>query len=229
VVDAVHCTLCENEFGRYAVPLSSRYRPAAQAVLAGGVWERQTIDRIRAHPERDVVHAGTYFGDFLPALSTVMVPGRTVYAFEPNSENFACAEWTIVLNGLANVQLQHAALGDVNSKRAMQIAMAGVALGGMSRIPETPFTPTDHHPGDYEDVTTVRLDDVLPHEADVGILQLDVEGFEGPALMGALGTIARCRPILILETVPDRFISSSLMPLGYERAGSVCGNAIFRA
>ena len=72
MVDAVDCTLCENEFGRYAVPLSSRHRPAAQAVLAGGVWERETIDCIRAHPERDVVHAGTYFGDFLPALSAAM-------------------------------------------------------------------------------------------------------------------------------------------------------------
>jgi FkbM family methyltransferase len=228
VVDAVDCTLCENEFGRYAVPLSSRHRPAAQAVLAGGVWERETIDCIRAHPERDVVHAGTYFGDFLPALSTAMTPGHTVYAFEPNSENFACAEWTIALNALGNVRLQHAALGDVNSKRAMQTALAGVALGGMSRITDTSFTPTDR-PEDYEDVTTVRLDDVLSQDADVGILQLDVEGFEEPALTGALGTIARCRPILILETVPDGFITSSLMPLGYERAGSVCGNTIFRA
>lgn len=110
----------------------------------------------------------------------------------------------------------------------MQTALAGVALGGMSRITDTSFTPTDR-PEDYEDVTTVRLDDVLPQDADVGILQLDVEGFEEPALTGALGTIARCRTILILETVPDGFITSSLTPLGYERAGSVCGNTIFRA
>ena len=218
------CTLCENEFGRYAVPLSSRHRPAAQAVLRGDVWERQTIDYMRAHAGRDIVHAGTYFGDFLPAVSKAIDPGRTIYAFEPNSENFACAEWTTLLNALGNIRLQQAALGDVSSTRQMQIALAGVALGGMSRITDMPKGPT----GDYEDVATVRLDDVLPEQADIGVLQLDVEGFEEPALKGALETITRCRPILILETVPEAFMASSITPLGYRQAGSVCGNAIFQ-
>ena len=218
------CTLCENEFGRYAVPLSSRHRPAAQVVLRGDVWERQTIDYMRAHAGRDIVHAGTYFGDFLPAVSKAIDPGRTIYAFEPNSENFACAEWTTLLNALGNVRLQQAALGDVSSTRQMQTALAGVALGGMSRITDMPKDPT----GDYEDVATVRLDDVLPEQADIGVLQLDVEGFEEPALKGALETITRCRPILILETVPEAFMESSITPLGYRQAGLVCGNAIFQ-
>jgi FkbM family methyltransferase len=219
-LDAVDCTLCENEFGRYALPLSSRYRPAAQTILHGDVWERQTIDYIRAHASRDIVHAGTYFGDFLPALSKAINPGRTIYAFEPNPENHACAEWTVLLNGLDNVRLHHAALGDVYSTRQMQTAWNGQALGGASRI-------TDGHGADYEDITTVPLDDVLPEQADIGVLQLDVEGFEEPALTGALQTIARCRPILIVETVPEGFITSYLAPLGYQRAGSVCGNTIF--
>jgi FkbM family methyltransferase len=220
----VDCTLCENEFGRYAVPLSSRHRPAAQVVLRGDVWERQTIDYMRAHAGRDIVHAGTYFGDFLPAVSKAVDPGRTIYAFEPNSENFACAEWTTLLNALGNIRLQQVALGDVSSTRQMQTALAGVALGGMSRITDMPKDPT----GDYEDVATVRLDDVLPEQADIGVLQLDVEGFEEPALKGALETITRCRPILILETVPEAFMESSITPLGYRQAGSVCGNTIFQ-
>jgi FkbM family methyltransferase len=220
----VDCTLCENEFGRYAVPLSSRHRPAAQVVLRGDVWERQTIDYMRAHAGRDIVHAGTYFGDFLPAVSKAIDPGRTIYAFEPNSENFACAEWTTLLNALGNIRLQQVALGDVSSTRQMQTALAGVALGGMSRITDMPKDPT----GDYEDVATVRLDDVLPEQADIGVLQLDVEGFEERALKGALDTITRCRPILILETVPEAFMESSITPLGYRQAGSVCGNTIFQ-
>ena len=35
-----------------------------------------------------------------------MNAGRTIYAFEPNSENFACAKWTTLLNALSNVQLR---------------------------------------------------------------------------------------------------------------------------
>jgi hypothetical protein len=60
-------------------------------VLRGDVWERQAIEFIRASArDRDVVHAGTHFGDFLPALAPAT--SRTIYAFEPNSEHFACAE-----------------------------------------------------------------------------------------------------------------------------------------
>jgi FkbM family methyltransferase len=225
-VDAVDCTLCENEFGRYAVPLSSRHRPSAQAVLNGGVWERETLDCIRAHAaDKDVVHAGTYYGDFLPALSAAMSPGRTIYAFEPSSENFACATRTVLLNTLGNVQLRHAALGDANGKQRLQtFGSTGRALGGLSRI----TNGQTQDAGLYENVTTVRLDDVLPQGADISVLQLDVEGYEGPALKGALATITRCRPILILETVPKAFMDSHLSPLGYRRAGAVCGNAIFQ-
>ena len=95
----------------------------------------------------------------------------------------------------------------------MQVAVGGRALGGMPRITDMQATA-----GDYEDVTIVRLDDVLPEGSDVGVLQVDVEGFEEPALKGAINTIARCRPILILETVPAAFMESRVNPLGYQQA-----------
>jgi FkbM family methyltransferase len=218
-VTPVACTLCINEFGRYAIPLSSAYRPAAQTVLRGDVWERETVELLRAHGARDVVHAGTYFGDFLPGMSAAMKPGRTIYTFEPNAENFACAEWTIVLNGLGNVVLRPAALGDASGTLTMQTAWNGQALGGASRI-------VDGHGAGFEAITAMRLDDVLPPEADIGVLQLDVEGFEEPALRGGLGMIARCRPTLILETVPAAFADSELVPLGYQRTGMVCDNTV---
>ena len=212
--------MCTNGFGRYAVPLSSAYRPAAQTVLRGEVWERETVELLRAHGARDVVHAGTYFGDFLPGMSAAMKPGRTIYAFEPNAENFACAEWTIALNGLDNVALRHAALSDASGTLTMQTAWNGQALGGASRI-------VDGRGAGFEAITAMRLDDVLPPESDIGVLQLDVEGFEEPALRSGLGMIARCRPTLILETVPAAFVDSELVPLGYRRTGMVCDNTVF--
>lgn len=195
-------------------------------VLRGDVWERQTIEFMRANAgNRDVAHAGTYFGDFLPALASAT--SGTIYAFEPNSENFSCAEWTAALNGLTNVRLRHAALGESNGRRIMQVAQGGHAFGGFSRIVGDSSVP-EGRSADFENVTTVRLDDVLAGDSDIGILQLDVEGFEEPTLKGALHTIARCRPILILESVPQAFLDSHIFPLGYRQAGAVCGNAIFR-
>ena len=40
----VRCTLCENKFGRYAVPISSEHRPVPQTILRGEVWEPETLE-----------------------------------------------------------------------------------------------------------------------------------------------------------------------------------------
>ena len=59
----------------------------------------------------DIIHAGTYFGDFLPALSRALDPDAHLWAFEPSAENFECAQKTVALNGLGNITLMNAGLG----------------------------------------------------------------------------------------------------------------------
>jgi FkbM family methyltransferase len=228
VLAKIDCTLCENSFGRYCVPKSSQHRPAPQDVLRGGVWELDTINFMRSHiAGRDIVHAGVFFGDFLPGLASAMAPGRTIYGFEPNPENFAAAQWTVVLNALRNVQLFHAGLGAERKQAFMRTASReGRALGGASRVVD------NTQPGDDEGIDAinlVKIDEALPAAADVGIIQLDVEGYEASALAGGIQTIRRCLPIIIVETVPTAFVKDHLIPLGYSRAGTVCGNSIFTA
>jgi hypothetical protein len=57
----------------------------------------------------DIVHAGPYFGEFLPALADV---ADNVWAFEPKEENYRCAVITQMINQLHNVELHNAALGE---------------------------------------------------------------------------------------------------------------------
>src|SRR5262249_26486167 len=125
-----------NAFGRYCVPRASQHRPAPQEILRGGIWELDTINFMRDHAgNRDIVHAGTFFGDFLPGLSSAIVPGATIYGFEPNPENFAAAQWTLAINGLSNVRLQHAGLGSEEARAFVTTAdAAGKPLGGASYI-----------------------------------------------------------------------------------------------
>jgi hypothetical protein len=113
MLDQVECILASNHFGHYCLPKSSIHRPAPQKILQGEVYEPQTIDfMIRNCDHRDIVSAGAYFGDFLPALSRHIAPTAKVWAVEPNRENFMCASWTMRLNGISNVQLNHYALGE---------------------------------------------------------------------------------------------------------------------
>ena len=210
----LRCRIAYNRYGGYCVPLSSQHRPAAQAVLGGGVYEPQTIEYLSARcGSGDIVHAGTYFGDFLPALSKSVADGACVWAFEPNEENYRCALITLAINDLHNVRMTHAALGAEGAAGELITTDAGGrALGGGSRL----WTEGPAAVDSLQSVPLLALDDVIPTDRQVSIIHLDVEGYEERALMGALRTIERCRPTLVLETVPERsWLAESILALGY--------------
>lgn len=224
------CAVAYNEHGGYCIPESSFHRPAAQKVLSGKVYEPKTIKYIVANCEdKDVIHAGTFFGDFLPALSSALTSTALIWAFEPNKENFRCAEITLKLNEITNVRLAHFGLGAVQQDLYVQTTdPSGRSLGGASRI----VTAANDVRG-KERVGIVTIDEKIPPNRDIGILQLDVEGYEKQALSGALATIRRCLPILILEVLPNsnlvqtEWFSDNILRLGYENVAKLHGNSVY--
>jgi len=223
---ALNCIVATNEHGTYCVPQASRHRPVAETIIQSHVWEADTLDLIRrADPRGDVIHAGTFFGDFLPALAHSRSGGALVWAFEPSSENFRCAQITALLNDLENVTLTHAALGSKPGSALLQTAgKDGVPLGGASRLLVNPLSAAGPP---KEEVQVVALDRIVPADRRVAVIQLDVEGHEQYALEGAKATIERCRPLIVLETLPEpAWVADELAPLGYERDGSVDRNVV---
>jgi len=139
-LSALKCSVSYNQYGGYCVPESSRHRLAAQRILANDVHEPETIEFMTAScGDGDIVHAGAYFGDFLPALSAGCAQDSRIWAFEPNAENYRCARITMEINGIANVELANAGLGARREiLRLKTTDSKGVALGGTSRIiPDT--------------------------------------------------------------------------------------------
>lgn len=216
--------IATNKYGRYSVPESSMNRPAAQTVLRGEVWEPETIALIREWcGDGDVVHAGTYFGDFLPGLSNALSPEANLWAFEPSPQNATHARQTIDLNGLSNVVFRECALGDEDDRKSLAtFDNRGRDMGGLSRL----------HDGTGTMVDVVRLDDVIPENRSVSVIQLDVEGYEEQALCGGIETVRRCLPLLILEDWDGRLVEGewfgeTILPLGYVRKRNVHENAVF--
>jgi len=147
-----------------------------------------------------------------------------VWAFEPNPENYRCARITVDINGFENVELKNAGLGKEEKKGFLTTRSDwGGALGGGSS-----FVDSGRGQGEEIEVEVVRIDDVVPTEREVALVQLDVEGYEEEALRGGIETIRRCRPTLILESTPTgRWMSENILDLGYERVGWAHHNAIF--
>ena len=216
--------VARNPFGLYLVPRATHHRPAAQAILWSRVWEAATIRAITAvDAGADVVHAGTFFGDFLPALARSRQGDAVVWAFEPSRQNHRAAQATCILNDLGNVVLTHAALGArIGRAKLATASPGGVALGGSSHLVEA-GSPAQR----LEDVTVTTIDDSVPEDRRVAVIHLDVEGHEEQALTGALATIERCRPCLVLETMPtSAWVDTHLAPLGYQRRAVVDGNTV---
>ena len=218
-----------NKFGGYFLPLQSMQRPALQATLRGIVWESDTIDYLTKNCKGgDVIHAGTYFGDFLPALSQACDEDTMIWAFEPNQENYRCAEITCLINKLDNVNLHNVGLGALNSSALMNtVDSDGKSMGGSSTIIENDSNLDLTH---MEEVEIISLDTLIPEDRNISILQLDIEGYEKEALMGAMGILRRCHPTLVLENpLPDSaWLEKSILSMGYKIVKEVQGNSILQ-
>ena len=65
---------------------------------------------------------------------------------------------------------------------------------------------------------------------EISLIQLDVEGHEIIALKGAMQTIKRYHPTLIVEGWPEKMgeIDSFMMSIGYEKIRRVNSNYVYR-
>ncbi len=174
------------------VPTLALHRPAVRANLKGRYYEafsHLNFKRILDYRGNGaVIHAGTFFGDM---LHTHSLSASRVYAFEPVLDNYYLAKKNAERLGLGNLLLFNAALSDANGVvRIVTEQGDGGFAGGASSVGEVPGRRS-------EAVTALRIDD-LPID-NLCLLQLDVEGHERQALTGAVNTIRRCCPVVLVE------------------------------
>ena len=112
-----------------------------------------------------------------------------VISFEPVPELAAHQREVLELNGLKQVELIEAAVGDRPGTARFRRASAGNA--GMGRVTES---------GDLE-VRVTTIDETLRGRElpPVRLVKLDVEGYNVPALRGAREMLARDKPDVFVE------------------------------
>jgi len=215
--EVLNVNVAYNKYGAYCMPVSSQHRTLNQKILKGQVFEPDTIQFMAEQAkDGDIVHAGTFFGDFLPGISRGISDKAKIWAFEPNPESYRCTQITMMLNDIQNVTLLNAGLGDTPSIISLTTKdKQGVSLGGSSTIADQ-----DNEAGITEQIDILTIDGSVPKDRNISILQLDIEGFEKQALMGALETIKRCKPIIILEDdhgfTKSEWFKDNILSLNYK-------------
>ena len=142
---------------------------------------------------RDVVEVGANIGALsVPMARTLAKRGRRLLAVEaqPMIHRQLCAN--LALNALLNVHAENAACSDApgwlsfdapDYHREFNFGAVAMREDGAGR----------------QRVRAVTVDELVPPDFDVGLLKIDVEGFEQRVLEGARATLTRCRPFVYLE------------------------------
>lgn len=148
------------------------------------------LDAAMAHVRewRCAVDGGAHVGSWTMALCKMF---DRVLAFEPHPHTYAClvknfSEARDAAEFRMSAELNCAALGNISGRAAL-VEERHASLSTKLDL---------RGPGP---VQVVALDDVIRDEPPVDFLKLDVEGCEVLALLGARQTIARCKPVMLIE------------------------------
>jgi FkbM family methyltransferase len=154
-------------------------------------YDRETCEVLGRvlRPDSCGVDVGAHRGGILKEMMRC-APLGTHFAFEPLPHLAAHLRKTF-----PGARVHEAAVSDhAGTARFVHVEDAPAYSGLRERIYDWPDPALK-----AITVNVVRLDDVLPDEQSVAFIKLDIEGGEFHALLGAAGTIRRCRPVIVFE------------------------------
>ena len=145
------------------------------------------IDKLK---NKDFLDVGGFIGD--SALMFTEYTNGNIYSFEPTSRNYDLTLKTIEMNGCKNIIPVNIALGSKDETLPIKIQ------GGASTF--TKHAPIYNDKSTTELVKVTTLDNyVKGKDLDIGLIKVDIEGFEQEFLKGAEQTIRKYKPTLLIS------------------------------
>jgi FkbM family methyltransferase len=145
-------------------------------------------------PGTIVVDVGAHIGTYAVPLAKAF-PNIEVHAFEPNPHAITRLYRNLSLNNVNNIHVHEAGVG-ASSGMMKLYAYKGKDMGLSSFLEH--FRPTEE--SEEISVKVVTLDDVLVNPSyKIGLIKIDVQGFEQDVLRGAEKLIDTHRPFIFFE------------------------------
>ena len=178
---------------------------------------------------KDVIDGGAYIGD-TTLLFHELFPQSRLYAIEPASSNVKYMQERTLCELLktdsARVFTVHAGVGEHHDRMTIT-KPSGFATYSLLFTDENTPSYKEHRSAsfvpDSEEVDIITIDDLVQErQLNVGLIKLDIEGFEPHALRGALHTIKTQRPVIIsaIYHTPEEYYELKpyleSLDLGYE-------------
>ena len=182
-----------DDYQQYNVPGVGRFfvdRPEdmiKQVIVAGDAWERHVVELLEEYiePGTVVVEVGAHIGTHTVPIARLVGPWGVVYAFEPQRKIYRELHHNLALNGVTNVFPLRYAIGSGDARI-------------IEMNPATPGNEGGTGVGSGGDRAELRAIDSFGFER-VSVLKIDVEHYENDVLDGAVDTIGRNRPVVLIE------------------------------
>jgi FkbM family methyltransferase len=154
---------------------------------SGAGWEAHIKALIQQHakPATAVLDVGAHIGTHTLSMAKAVGDQGKVFAFEPQKKIYRELVKNLELNGVKNVAALRYALGE-GEPSIVEMGVAAKGNEGGTGV------------GSGGDKVELRTIDSFGFH-HVSLMKIDVEGFENHVLRGSKETIARERPILIVE------------------------------
>ncbi len=138
------------------------------------------------------VDVGANEGMMSLLASRLVEPGGKVISFEPNPVPRAILEAAIERNGIGNISVRAAGIGDAEGSFDLFVPRINTGEGSFVASPNA----------DGETVTCkVLLGDNELEGVTPELIKIDVEGFEMRVLRGLQATLVRARPVVVMEMI----------------------------
>jgi FkbM family methyltransferase len=171
-------------------------------------WEPETVAVMLALARRApvVLDIGANVG-LHSLLLAAANPDATIHAFEPIARVCARLERNLELNGFANVHVHQLALSNGSGVRSMHVPPFPVPV-------EASADAAFRQGGEVEKVSFSTLDEfVAAHDlGSVDLVKVDTEGTEHLVVEGAMATLRRHRPFLVVEVLPGGLPEEAVAP-----------------
>ena len=183
------------------VPDARLYVPASACNSYMGNFEAYTTDLFREaiKPGATVVDIGANIGYFSIIGAQETGPHGKVYAFEPAPDNFRLLTKNAQLSGAVNMTCIQKAVADEGKSTTLFESNHP----GQHSLLLQPYTKTGH----TRTVECVTLDEYLGDQT-VGVIKMDIEGYEYFALEGMRRTIANSNDCALFTELHPRILRS---------------------
>ncbi|MFN2509081.1 MAG: FkbM family methyltransferase [Chthoniobacterales bacterium] len=154
-----------------------------------------------------IIDVGANVGQWSSMLLDLITP-RKLVIIEP--EPGAFAELQRHFGGRANVELHHAAIGDVNGVTRFHITRDSTGASVLRPRPEMRELVGGNWSVESEiAVPLTTLDTLLDAEGEISLLKIDVQGFERQVLAGASRCLARTNFLLVELNYMRQYVGGS--------------------